>query len=124
MPKSSGLQGWEVDDHNVSPDEASEKGSGRLVRDKIPELMRSKGGRPRTRVAGQAEYRRRLARELMEEAIGYSNDPKLEGLADVLEVVNSLCLAHRTTFARLEKVRKARAKTKGTYRKRIILDDA
>ena len=122
MPKSSGLQGWGVDDHNVSPDEASGK-AGRLVRDKIPELMRAKGGKPRTRVAGQAEYRRRLARELMEEAIGYSNDPKLEGLADVLEVVNSLCLAHRTTFARLEKVRKARAKAKGAYRKRIILDD-
>jgi len=122
MPKPSGLQGWGVDDRNMGPDGPAGRVSGKLVRDKIPEIMRSEGRRPKTHVVRREEFGRRLAQKLMEESTEYANDPNLEELADVLEVVYSLCLVHRTTFPKLERIRKAKARKKGSFRKRIILD--
>jgi len=124
MPKPSGLRGWGVDDQNVTRNGPAAKRYGKLVRDKIPEIIRSKGRTPRTHVAGGAEYKRKLAQKLMEEATEYANDPGPEELADVLEVVYSLCPAHQITFPKLELIRKAKALERGSFRKRIILDSA
>jgi predicted house-cleaning noncanonical NTP pyrophosphatase (MazG superfamily) len=120
MAKPSGLRGWGVDDRNVAAARAA--GSGKLVRDRIPEIIRGRGGLARTRVAKGAEYRRRLAQKLVEESAEYMASPNTEELADVLEVVRALCPAHRTTYAGLERVRKAKARERGSFRKGIILD--
>jgi predicted house-cleaning noncanonical NTP pyrophosphatase (MazG superfamily) len=124
MPKASGLKGWGVDDHNVSPNPQSAVKFDKLVRDKIPQIMRAKGKRPKTHVASAAEYKRRLAQKLMEEAIEYANEPANDELADVLEVVYALCIANKTPFAKLEKIRKAKAQERGSFKKRIVLDSA
>ncbi len=124
MPRSSGLEGWGVDDHNLKTGLPSAKESSKLVRDRIPEIIISKGQKPKIRVAGKAEYRRRLAQKLMEEATEYANDPNTEELADVLEIVYALCLTHRMTFPKLEKIRREKAKKRGSFKKRIILDSA
>ena len=92
------------------------------MRDRIPELIKAKGESPRIRVAKGAEYRRRLAQKLVEESADYLAGPNTEELADIVEVVRALCLAHGTTFAGLERVRKAKAQKKGSFRKGIILD--
>ena len=122
MPKSSELAGWGVDDRSAEPGKESVKKYDKLVRDKIPQIMRSKGKRPKTHVVGRSEYKRRLAQKLMEESMEYANDPSLEELADVLEVIHSLCTTHNTTFPKLEKIRKGKAKERGSFKKRIILD--
>ena len=121
MPKPAALRGWGVDDHQVKAAEEKEKIYVKLVRDNIPELMREEGKRPKTRIAGQAEYRRRLMQKLMEEAIEYTSAPDLEELADVLEVVHSLCSLHKITFAKLETVRKTKSKKKGPSRRGYYL---
>jgi predicted house-cleaning noncanonical NTP pyrophosphatase (MazG superfamily) len=122
MPRSSGLSGWGVDDSSMESMPLPKR--DKLVRDRIPQIIRSKGGSPKTHRAGASEYRRRLAQKLVEEAMEYSQSRDPKELADLLEVVRSLCTVHRTTFGKLERMRAAKARERGTFSKRIILDDA
>lgn len=122
MPRSSGLRGWGVDDSSMGPGFLTKR--DKLVRDRIPEIIRSKGGKPKTHRAGPAEYKKRLAQKLVEEAMEYSQSKDPMELADLLEVVRSLCGVHRTTFQRLDRMRAAKARERGSFSRRIILDDA
>jgi predicted house-cleaning noncanonical NTP pyrophosphatase (MazG superfamily) len=93
----------------------------KLVRDRIPEIIRAAGGRPETRVADPAEHVSRLRAKLVEEGGEYiaSGDP--EELADVLEVVHALAAAHGISPAELERLRSAKAAERGGFGKRLVL---
>ncbi|MEU5991267.1 nucleoside triphosphate pyrophosphohydrolase [Spirillospora sp. NPDC047418] len=93
----------------------------KLVRDRIPEVIRAAGGRPETRVADPAEHGARLRAKLVEEGGEYiaSGDP--EELADVLEVVHALAAAHGISPAELEHLRSAKAAERGAFSKRLVL---
>ncbi len=62
----------------------------KLVRDRIPQIIRDGGGQPLVRVADGEEYRALLRAKLVEEVQEFlaSDDP--EELADVLEVLHAL----------------------------------
>ncbi len=61
---------------------------GKLVRDKIPQIIRSKGLEPLIYAADSDEYDTRLRDKLREEVEEFiASDSDLEELADVLEVV-------------------------------------
>lgn len=64
----------------------SEGAGGKLVRDRIPELIRRNGGQPRTRRLSDEEFATALTRELIEEAQEFAADATEGELADVLEV--------------------------------------
>ncbi len=95
----------------------------KLVRDRIPEIIRSTGGNPKTHRAGAAEYKKKLTQKLVEEAMEYGQSRDPEELADLLEVLRSLCAANKTTFTKIEQIRVAKAKARGSFSKRIILDE-
>lgn len=68
-------------------------GEGKLVRDRIPEIIRERGGSPVVREAAAAEYRSLLHKKLLEEAhevLAADDGSAPEELADVLEVVAAL----------------------------------
>ena len=71
-----------------------EKIFNKLVRDNIPEIIKSKNETPFIRILSDNEYKRELFRKLTEECnevISTSKkDELLEELADVLEVVRAL----------------------------------
>jgi predicted house-cleaning noncanonical NTP pyrophosphatase (MazG superfamily) len=94
---------------------------GKLVRDKIPQIIRSKGLEPVIYTAGNDEYDTRLRdklREEVEEFIASDSDP--EELADVLEVVYALAERAGTDRQQLEKLRMAKAEERGGFSDRII----
>ncbi|GAA1825942.1 hypothetical protein GCM10009735_71450 [Actinomadura chokoriensis] len=93
----------------------------KLVRDRIPEIIRAAGGRPETRVADPAEHAARLRAKLVEESGEYiaSGDP--EELADVLEVVHALAAAHGISPAELDRLRSAKAAERGAFDERLVL---
>lgn len=62
----------------------------KLVRDRIPEIIRAQGEIPSIRILSEQEYRVQLERKLDEEISEFHNDRNLEELADILEVIYAL----------------------------------
>ncbi len=94
---------------------------GKLVRDKIPQIIRSKGLEPVIYTASTEEYRTRLRdklREEVEEFLASDNDP--EELADMLEVLYALAEQAGTDRRSLEKLRAAKADERGGFADRIV----
>lgn len=65
----------------------------KLVRDRIPEIIESKGEIPIIRILSDEEYKMELERKLreeLEEALAASEIDRIEELADMLEVMMAL----------------------------------
>ena len=62
----------------------------KLVRDRIPDIIRQQGEIPYTKTLEPDEYRCLLEAKLDEEVGEYHRDKNLEELADILEVVYAL----------------------------------
>jgi predicted house-cleaning noncanonical NTP pyrophosphatase (MazG superfamily) len=96
-------------------------GQGKLVRDKIPQIIRSKGLDPVVWTASAEEYGIRLRDKLQEEVaefIASDNDP--EELADILEVLYALAEEVGTDPQELEKLWAVKAAERGGFAERII----
>jgi len=97
----------------------------KLVRDRIPDIIRAKGTEPKVRLAASdAEYAHLLREKLREEVAEYLESGSPEELADILEVVRSLASLTGHTPAQVEELRTAKAAARGGFRDRIILEEA
>ncbi len=95
----------------------------KLVRDGIPGIIaRERGEAPPSRVAEEDEYRELLAEKLREETREYLESRKPEELADILEVVLHLCRVHGLTAGELEDIRREKARARGGFAERIVMD--
>ena len=91
----------------------------KLVRDKIPELLDSKGIHYEKRIATPEEYKLELIKKLKEEISEFTETPNTEELSDILEVVEAL--KKLPEFINVEDVRKNKLAEKGGFEKKIIL---
>ena len=91
----------------------------KLVRDKIPEILDRKNVPYEQRIANDDEYRSELIKKLVEEATEFQEDPSVEELADVLEVVRALQVLEQ--FSNVEEVREQKRVLRGGFEERIIL---
>ena len=96
---------------------------GKLVRDRIPQIIRDSGAKPVVYTAGPEEYRRRLRAKLSEEVaefLGAEAAKAPEELADVLEVVRELAADLGVAAEQLEKIREAKAAERGGFGGRVV----
>lgn len=93
----------------------------KLVRDKIPELIKKDGKTPVIRTLTDAEYKTHLERKLDEETGEYHESKSLEELADILEVVIALAEAQGCSFADLVDLQVKKAAKRGSFKKKILL---
>lgn len=96
---------------------------GKLVRDRIPEIIRADGGEPVTYRAEPDEFRRRLRdklREEVDEFLEADGASAVEELADILEVVYALAADLGTTTDALETTRAAKAAARGAFTDRTV----
>jgi predicted house-cleaning noncanonical NTP pyrophosphatase (MazG superfamily) len=94
----------------------------KLVRDKIPEIIRAKGGTPKTKVVSDDnEYWGLLKQKLLEEVKEFLKEENIEELADVLEVVHAICSFKGWDLKDVEKLRIKKREKRGGFEKRIVL---
>ncbi len=96
----------------------------KLVRDKIPEYIIKKGGIPIIHIANEAEYWQKLKEKLSEEVKEFFNSETIEEIADVQEVIDAICKYKKFNKKKLESIRVKKAKERGVFKKKIILEES
>ena len=94
----------------------------KLVRDKIPEIIEADGRTCKTHILSDEEYLFALEEKLNEEVAEYQKDKNLEEMADVLEVLQAICIARGYTLEELEALRKKKADERGGFSEKIFLE--
>ncbi|SES65136.1 MULTISPECIES: nucleoside triphosphate pyrophosphohydrolase [Pseudobutyrivibrio] len=92
---------------------------GKLVRDKIPQIIQADGKSPIIRTLSEEDYLQELDKKLNEEVAEYQADKSIEEMADVLEVLYAICEARGHSLEELEQVRKEKSDKRGAFKERI-----
>ncbi|MBU2523370.1 MAG: nucleoside triphosphate pyrophosphohydrolase [Nanoarchaeota archaeon] len=95
----------------------------KLIRDKIIDIINSKNEYAITHVASEGEYKIKLREKLLEEVNEFLKDENKEEMADIFEVLNLICKSKEWGMEDVENLRKEKAEKRGSFDKRIILDE-
>ena len=95
----------------------------KLVRDRIPDIIMSKGAKPVTRTADDEEYYLYLKQKLIEEVREFDVSNNMEEIADILEVMHAIIEHRRVSFEDIERFRKEKAEKRGSFKDKIILEE-
>jgi predicted house-cleaning noncanonical NTP pyrophosphatase (MazG superfamily) len=97
----------------------------KLVRDKIPQIIESKGMKCSTKALNDEDYIKYLKGKAYEELDEYyaaeTNGESVEELADLLEVIRALAKQHGSSIEVLEAVRKDKAERRGGFQEMVFL---
>lgn len=101
-----------------------EKEYHKLVRDRIPEIIRESGIECETAVLSDAEYRQALRLKLIEEAgeaAEASGEDLVAELADLYEVIDALRASYGISGDRILNAQAKRRETRGGFAQKIML---
>ena len=93
----------------------------KLVRDKIPDIIKSQGEHPNFKILSEEKYLFELDRKLCEEMEEYQESKDLEEIADMLEVIYAICQARGHSLDELHKLQKEKYENRGAFSKKIFL---
>jgi len=96
----------------------------KLVRDKIPEIIKNNGEEPITRILTDEEYKKELEKKLYEEyneVLNSKGNDRIEELADMLEVISSLATLEGESLDKVIEVAKTKSKKRGSFNEKIFL---
>ena len=93
---------------------------GKLVRDKIPQIIREAGKEPSIRILDHEEYLIELDKKLLEEVEEYQADKTLEEMADILEVLFAICEARGYSVDELMVVKDKKRESRGGFISKIF----
>src|SRR3972149_9661365 len=95
----------------------------KLVRDKIPEYIKSKGKVPITHIADETEYWQKLKEKLQEEVNEFLKDGNIEEIADILEVIDAIANYKKFSREDIGRIKEKKAEERGRFKKKIILEE-
>ncbi|SHG56202.1 nucleoside triphosphate pyrophosphohydrolase [Ornithinibacillus halophilus] len=97
----------------------------KLVRDKIPEIIKNTGKGLKTEILPNDRYIEELKIKLNEEVSEYqeakTDIDALEELADILELMHSLAKVHGESIQKVEQIREEKAAKRGGFEEKIYL---
>jgi len=96
----------------------------KLVRDKIPEILDKKGLKYKVHFADKKEYWEKLKEKLSEEIKEFSENESVEEFADISEVLSAIRKFKKFDKRKIESIKKNKAKERGGFKKRIILEES
>jgi predicted house-cleaning noncanonical NTP pyrophosphatase (MazG superfamily) len=94
----------------------------KLVRDKIPQVIKQANKEPHTYIATEEEVKPLLLEKLVEELEEFKATPNEEELADILEVIDGIAYAFNFDMERVLDIKKRKKEERGGFHKRIILE--
>jgi predicted house-cleaning noncanonical NTP pyrophosphatase (MazG superfamily) len=94
----------------------------KLVRDKIPEIIKADGKKFKTRILNDEEHLKELVKKLKEEAVELEKNSSIEELADVKEVTIAIREALGIHAGELEDMRRKKAAERGRFKNKIFLE--
>ena len=93
----------------------------KLVRDRIPEIIKADGKECETEIASGIEKQELLEKKLLEEVNEYIEDKNLEELADIMEVLFGLANELGYNEEELLKKRRDKLVERGGFKEGIVL---
>ena len=93
----------------------------KLVRDKIPDIIRSSGKSCSTEILSNSDYIDALDKKLDEEVAEFHSDKNIEELADILTVVYSLAKSIGYSEASLTAAYERKLHERGGFEDKILL---
>ena len=95
----------------------------KLVRDKIPEIIKQKEGKSCiTRILDDKEYILELNRKIREELAEYLESGEIEELADMEEVLRAILDYKGVSYDEFEKIRELKVEKRGAFKDRVYLE--
>ncbi len=95
----------------------------KLVRDRIPEIIKASGKTCTVETLTDVQYLTMLDAKLNEELAEYQKSKSMEELADLLEVMGAVVRARGYTWNDLTAIRKKKHAERGGFEKRILLKE-
>jgi predicted house-cleaning noncanonical NTP pyrophosphatase (MazG superfamily) len=96
----------------------------KLVRDKIPEIIKERGGNSKTHIADDEEYKQKLKEKLREEVDEFLENDNIYEFVDILEVLDAICDYRNFEKTELLDLKDKKAEERGRFKKKIILDES
>ena len=95
----------------------------KLVRDKIPDIIKEDGKECKYHVADYSEYKVRLYEKMREELDEFISTPCYEEAADMYEVFSSICAVHDMNMVQVEVAAIDKRNKRGGFINRIVLEE-
>lgn len=94
----------------------------KLVRDKIPEIIKQKGEIPFTHISNDEEYEKKLKEKLKEEVDEFIKDSSEEEMSDILEVIDAINELKGWDMKNIVDIKNKKRDNRGGFKSKIILD--
>ena len=95
---------------------------GKLVRDRIIDIIRANGENPIYHILSDEEYLNELHKKLFEEANEFVENDDPEELADLLEVIYAIAKHKNINMQEVEQIRLNKRDKRGGFDKKIYLE--
>jgi len=96
----------------------------KLVRDRIPEIIKAKGEEAVTHIAGKKEFWAKLKEKLIEEAEEFSREENEGEIADILEVIDAIIEHKKFSKENIAEVKEKKAIERGRFLNKTILEES
>lgn len=96
---------------------------GKLVRDRIPEIIEEDGKEPVTRKLSETDREKHLREKIIEEAEEFAEDGSLEEAADVLQVLKSYVSLKDEDWEEVERKMRNKESERGGFEEGIFLEE-
>lgn len=96
----------------------------KLVRDFIVDIIEATGRTTSWHIATDQEYHQKLKEKLSEEVSEFSENPSLEEMADVFEVITALLKERGWALEDIVALQKKKREEKGGFERRLILEES